>query len=290
MALRPDSGELYIEYQLPGPTAAAGDRFVREIRVLDRLGLREIRTLHSEAPANSLQLPPGQSYPFFSPATHFVPGLGIAYNRGTLIHFGQGRYVGEPFDFRAALSPEQAKRLASRFGTDPRKGGPRVAFTPLDAIGRWALARAFGVQPDRGDGVLVVADLVSDKVIGVLDVPPSAASLLPDGRVLIRELASPPRGGQVSRSQLKTSGKVEIFDPRTGRQVAGFTDDLLAGKLDEVNFLCATRLADLMFFRTVHHERSELVVTDSKSGRTRLVRVDFRPDRATRCFFFDESP
>lgn len=290
IALRADHDELYVEYQDPGATAAAGDRFVREVRVLDRFALHELRTLHSEMPLDSLQLPAGQSYPFFSPATHFLPGTDVAYDHGTLIHFADERYSGEPFDFRAALSPEQASRMAGRFGADPRTGSPRVGFASVDAVGRWALARAVGVQPEPAGEVLAVADVVKGEVVGLLEVPASAANLLPDGRVLVRELLSPPEGRQVSRSLLRTSGKVEIFDPTTGGRVGGFADELLSGKLDDVDYLCATPSSDVLFFRTVRQLRSQLVLADVERGEVHLAGADFAPDRATRCLFVDESP
>jgi hypothetical protein len=289
IAFRDDSHELYMEYQDPKATAASSGGLVREIRVLDRFDLHKIRSLHSESPPRAYLLPRGQAYPFFTADTFFVPGTDIAYNRGNIIHFTEGRYSAKPFDFGGSLTADVASRLEHAFVSDQLDDTSNVGLQAVDGEGRWALARGIGTRRSGAGESYVVVDLTTSLSVGMVDAPPSVARLLPDGRVLVQELVPTPGGAVVSRSVVRTTGRVWIYDPVTGSRTAAFSGDQLKGSLDEVYFVCATPSADVLFFRGVNGGHSVLLSVDAKSEGLEVVESDFIPDRLTKCIFVDST-
>ena len=293
IALRPDRGELYVEYQDPRATAASPGEFIRQIRVLDRLQLHELRTLRSETPSDALRLPAGKGYPIFSSATHFLPGTDVAYERGRLIRFADATYSADLLDFYDFLSPAQKAALAQRYAVDPQSQRPRMYFAPMDAADRWALLWAQGAPQSAAAGDLyAVVDLVGRTAVGMFETPFAAADLLPDGRVVARELRPPATAGAAAagrRNDWAATGQGWVIDPKSGARVASFASDLLAGRSDQVALRCAAPAGDVLFFGVERRGRQQLVALDAKSGKARLVEADFAPDQGTRCLFVDDS-
>jgi hypothetical protein len=289
IALGPNGRELYVEYDDPS-NSSAGDLFVDEIRVLERVSLRELRSYRSEAPRDPLRLSPGQAYPFFAPETYFPPESETAYGEGRLIQFTESEYRAEWLNFDDYLTAVQRDRLFKKFGVNPQNQRPRVYLASMDAVGRWALLWAKGMpQDETPTDIFVVVDLVARKAVGLIEIPFSVANLLPDGRVLARRLRSPDRGDTGNRGSWSATGEAWIYDPSTGSRIGSFASELLVGGRDEVSFRCAEPTGRFLFFSVVRDERVWLVSIDARSGKARIVNADFWPGDGTMCIFTDEG-
>lgn len=289
LALNPESRELYVEYTKPTSKESASV-FLGEVHVLDGFSLRELRTYQAQAPRDPRQLGPGQTYPFFGEGTRFLPATDLAYQGGRLIRFSGSTFTAERISFYDLLSPEAKAQLAQRFTLDPQSQQPRVALTPIESVGRWALAWARGIA--RGalkTDLYVVLDLVARTASSLLETPFGEANLLSDGSVLVRDLKPPLQGNLGDRDTWSATGTVSVYDPAEGKKVKSFDEKLLAGESRSISFLCSAPEADVVFFTVAEGDARRLAVLRLSTGTMEVVKADFWPDRNTRCFFADEG-
>lgn len=272
-------GRLWLEHEEPAPPAS--DRLPRTLHLLDGVGLDDLLTAKSELPADLAKLPAGQDYPALSEKAHFYDPARTeeVYDSGRFLRAAGGGYSARWVDFAGMLTDEQRQRLTAIFPPDAVTGHQGYFLVPVDSRANRALVKATAaVGPARREALLSY-DLLASRADALIEVPAGVARLLPDGRILLRELAEPAPGARVARV---TNGRLLWLDGRSGQTVARVDSELLAGDFEEAGLLCTT---DDGAQALLYGKGGQLLVAEPRAGSVRALPIGFVADRASVCFF-----
>jgi hypothetical protein len=278
LLLGPAGDTLYVAWESAPTTEKGGAGTHFHATLLSVPDLHIVRELSGKVARSTAT---GQDEPpLITERAYFGTDPALAFETDRLLRFSGGGFFAETSLPR--LSAEQQTRINAYAGSpSPATGGPATyEYFPVGSQSGKTLvkvsARAAAVKGD----LLFVWDPLTGTIGPLFEVPRSSPRLLDSGRrVLAQEIDGP---SSRPLSQIRTTGRLFLFNVTTGNRLAVLSSDLLAGRLGEIDFICATPDGKAAFLRGAGNR---IVLVDLAQSRVLAPPAAFTMDRGTRCAF-----